>query len=139
MSVILGTFPLPEWDHLKHNISKNQSNFDEAFIKVICTIFILCSTAPSVSCAAPPKPPSEKRLEGKSETRVSLIMSKYNEELNTYNEFTPIWEERCNQAALCIHSMCEELGKRLTFQHRALGILDHKEPQFEQKDYKHYV
>ena len=35
--------------------------------------------------------------------------------------------------------MCEELGKRLTFQHRAYGILDHKEPQFEQKDYKHYV
>ena len=35
--------------------------------------------------------------------------------------------------------MCEELGKRLTFVRRALGILDHKEPQFEQKDYKHYV
>ncbi len=139
MSVISGTFPSPEWDHLKHNISKNQRNFDEAFIKVISTSFILCSTAPSVSRAAPPKPPSEKRLEGKSVAQVSLIMSKYNEELKRYNDFTPIWEERCNQAALCIHSMCEELGKRLTFQRRALGILDHKEPQFEQKDYKHYV
>jgi hypothetical protein len=94
MSVINGTFPLPEWDHLKHNISKNQRNFDEAFIKAICTSFILFSTAPSVSRAAPPKPPSEKRLEGKSEAQVSLIMSKYIEEPNTYNKFTPIWEER---------------------------------------------
>ncbi len=36
---------------------------------------------------------------------MSLIMSKYNKELNTYNKFTPIWEERCNQAVLCIHSI----------------------------------
>jgi hypothetical protein len=35
--------------------------------------------------------------------------------------------------------MCEELGKRLTFLHLASGINDHKEQQFEQKDYKHYV
>ena len=70
---------------------------------------------------------------------MSLIMSKYNKELNAYNEFTPIWEERCNQAALCIHSMCVELGKRLTFMRLASGITDHKEPNFEQKDYKHYV
>jgi hypothetical protein len=75
MPVINGIFPLSEWDHLKHNISKTQCNFDEAFIKVICTSFFLCSSVPPVSCAAPPKPPSEKRLEGKSENQVSLIMS----------------------------------------------------------------
>ena len=89
---------------------KTQCNFDEAFIKVRCTSFILCSTAPADSHAAPPKPPSEKRLEGKSESQVSLIMSKYNQDLITYNEFTSIWEERCNQAAVCIRAMSEELG-----------------------------
>jgi len=139
MSIINSTFPSSEWDHIKHNISKTQHNFDEAFIKVMCTSFILCSSAPTVSHAAPPKPPSEKRLEGKSESQMSSIMSKYNQDLVAYNKFTPIWEERCNQAAVCIHAMCEELGKRLTFMHNVSGMMDHKEPQFEQKDYKHYV
>jgi hypothetical protein len=58
-------------------------------------------------------------------------MSKYNQDLITYNEFTSIWEERCNQAAVCIYAMSEELGKHLTFIRNASGMMNHKEPQFE--------
>jgi hypothetical protein len=51
---------------MKHNISKTQHSFNEAFIKAMWTSFVLFSTTPSVVQSAPPTLPSIKKMEGKS-------------------------------------------------------------------------
>lgn len=55
VSTINYTFSYPAWDYKKQNISKTQRSFNEAFIKIICTCFVLCSCAPSICCLKLPK------------------------------------------------------------------------------------
>jgi hypothetical protein len=59
--------------------------------------------------------------------------------LAAYDAFMPIMASRCEQAAKCIHSLCVEFGKHLTYLRCIEDNVDHVNLTFELKSYKHYV
>jgi hypothetical protein len=93
-----------------HSILKTQAAFDEVFIKVMCTSFVLCSTTPSVDRKNPPQSPSQKKLNGRSKSEQDKIIAKYERHLAEHDNFTVTWNESCNHAARCIHSMSQDFG-----------------------------
>jgi len=118
ISTICRSFPSPDWDHKRHIISKTQKAHDKAFIEAMCASFVFASTAPSIERKSAPKDESK---------------------LAAYDAFTPIMASRCEQAAKCIHSLCVEFGKRLTYLRCIEDNVDHVNLTFELKSYKHYV
>lgn len=65
------------------------------------------------------------------------IFEIYHRELADYTDFTAIWKERCQCAACCIHIMCHELGRHLTYLQYCDSNFNNNALQFEHKNYRH--
>jgi hypothetical protein len=117
LSIICGSFPSPDWDHKCHIISKtqrahNKAAHNKAFIEAMCSSLVFGLIAPSI----------EQKRVPESQTKSEA-----------YDAFTPIMARRCKQAAKCIHLMCVEFGKCLTYFCCIEDNLEHKHINFELK------